>query len=121
MTMKRNTQGRWSAYDSDRWRTERRLFLSERPLCLGCEAVGVVAPAEVVDHIVPHQGNEVIFWDRSRWQSCCKWHHDAVKQTLELRFAKGAIGAADLRLDSAIAVAATKRARLSVGVDGWPA
>jgi 5-methylcytosine-specific restriction protein A len=35
-----------------------------------------MTPATVVDHIVPHRGNQKLFWDRKNWQSLCKTHHD---------------------------------------------
>jgi len=102
------------------WERAAALFKLEHPLCLGCEAVGLVSATEVVDHVVPHKGNRDRFWDRSRWQPCCKWHHDVVKQQLEHRFSKGALTEADLWLNSSAAVAVTKRERNTVGTDGWP-
>lgn len=44
---------------------------------------GIVEPATVVDHVIPHEGDEVLFWDESNWQSLCKTCHDSAKQTLE--------------------------------------
>jgi 5-methylcytosine-specific restriction protein A len=38
---------------------------------------GVVRAANVVDHIVPHKGDQALFWDKNNWQSLCKPHHDA--------------------------------------------
>lgn len=32
--------------------------------------------ATVVDHIVPHCGNQQLFWDTDNWQPLCKKHHD---------------------------------------------
>lgn len=93
------------------WERARLQHLMEHPLCLGCEAVGVVEAAVLVDHVVPHLGDMAAFWDRDGWQSCCRWHHDVVKQQLERRFASGEIGADALRLDSAAAQAATRRMR----------
>jgi 5-methylcytosine-specific restriction protein A len=59
-----------------------------------------VTAADLVDHVVPHKGDAQVFWDRSRWQSACTWHHDVVKQRLEALYAKGLIGEADLWLNS---------------------
>ena len=28
-----------------------------------------------VDHIVPHRGDQKLFWDRSNWQALCHRHH----------------------------------------------
>jgi 5-methylcytosine-specific restriction protein A len=30
----------------------------------------------VVDHIVPHKGEKVAFWNRANWQPLCKRCHD---------------------------------------------
>jgi 5-methylcytosine-specific restriction protein A len=40
-----------------------------------------VVAATVVDHIVPHKGDKVKFWDSSNWQSLCKRCHDAKTAT----------------------------------------
>jgi 5-methylcytosine-specific restriction endonuclease McrA len=77
------------------------------PLCLGCEAIGRVTAAACTDHAVPHKGDRLLFWDSDNWQSACDWHHDVVKQKLELRYAQGKATASDLRLDSLVAVALT--------------
>lgn len=52
------------------------MFLRAYPLCAECERQGRVAPATVVDHIIPHKGNYDLFWDMSNWQSLCKPCHD---------------------------------------------
>ncbi|ASS66387.1 5-methylcytosine-specific restriction enzyme A [Paenibacillus sp. RU4T] len=62
-------------YDS-KWRKARVGFLIKHPLCVTCTAEGAVGAATVVDHIVPHQGDKVLFWDRNNWQGLCKLHHD---------------------------------------------
>ena len=38
---------------------------------------GVVTPAAVVDHVLPHRGDWSLFWDESNWQPLCKPCHDA--------------------------------------------
>ncbi|WP_390622926.1 HNH endonuclease [Ralstonia syzygii] len=35
-----------------------------------------MVPATVVDHIVPHKGDQHLFWRRSNWQALCKACHD---------------------------------------------
>jgi 5-methylcytosine-specific restriction protein A len=62
------------------WQKAREGYLRLHPLCVMCEAQGVVRIATVVDHIDPHRGNMAIFWDSSRWQSLCKPHHDSDAQ-----------------------------------------
>lgn len=59
-----------------RWRRERERFLRSNPLCVHCRSEGRLVPATVVDHIVPHRGDEKLFWDRENWQSLCKRCHD---------------------------------------------
>lgn len=66
-----------------RWEKARRQFLLDHPLCCMCEAEGRLRPATVVDHIVPHKGDEELFWNPSNWQALCKYHHDSVKQRFE--------------------------------------
>jgi 5-methylcytosine-specific restriction protein A len=102
------------------WDKAAATFRQQHPLCLGCSAVGDVEAAQLVDHVVPHKGNAVVFWDRTLWQPACRFHHDVVKQQLEAMYARGSIVAADLWLTSKVAIAITKRERSSVGLDGWP-
>jgi 5-methylcytosine-specific restriction protein A len=44
-----------------------------------------VKVANVVDHNIPHQGNQELFWDESNWQALCKQHHDGEKSEIEGR------------------------------------
>ena len=62
-------------YDA-RWRKARKAFLQKHPLCAECLKKGKATPATVVDHIVPHRGDQKLFWDQSNWQPLCKEHHD---------------------------------------------
>jgi 5-methylcytosine-specific restriction protein A len=60
------------------WRREALRFLVDRPLC-ECElhqAKPDAPAARVVDHIKPHHGDPVLFWDRSNWQALAKRCHD---------------------------------------------
>ncbi len=66
-----------------KWDTARRDWLCWHPLCKMCQDLGRVTPATVVDHIRPHKGNAVLFWDRSNWQSLCVKHHSSFKQIQE--------------------------------------
>lgn len=94
-----------------RWEKARRTFLARAPLCIGCEAIGTVEPAAIVDHVVPHGGDSERFWDTAMWQGCCKWHHDVVKQRLEDRYARRQIGEAELWLNSKAAIELTRTLR----------
>jgi 5-methylcytosine-specific restriction protein A len=61
--------------------------------------------AVLVDHVDPHKGDMVKFWNRDMWQSSCRWHHDVVKKRLEAMLDRGEVAVADLWLTSAAAVA----------------
>ena len=71
-----------------RWQQERKRFLMFNPLCVQCDADGNVVTATVVDHIIPHRGDQQLFWDRSNWQSLCKLHHDRKTATQDSKFAQ---------------------------------
>lgn len=45
------------------------------------------------------------------WQSSCQWHHDVVKQRLELMWARGQIPLDSLWLDSPAALALAAQLR----------
>jgi 5-methylcytosine-specific restriction protein A len=55
-----------------RWRRARAAFLAQHPLCAVCEGRGLVIAATVVDHVVPHRGDERLFWDEGNWAPSCK-------------------------------------------------
>lgn len=59
-----------------RWQKASRQYLRAHPLCRRCKERGVYTKATVVDHIVPHRGDQMLFWDRSNWQPLCKKCHD---------------------------------------------
>ena len=61
---------------NSRWQRARKLFLSRNPLCAECEKQGKYVQATVVDHIVPHKGDQTLFWDEDNWQPLCKRCHD---------------------------------------------
>jgi 5-methylcytosine-specific restriction enzyme A len=87
---------RW--YGTARWRRLRLAQLQLEPLCRKCSEAGLIRAATVVDHVRPHRGNAVLFWDPDNLASLCNPHHDATKQREEA-------GHPSVR----------------VGVDGWPA
>lgn len=93
-------------YDA-RWDRAAAAFKVRHPLCVGCMAVGRVEPAFLIDHIIPHKGNQVLLWDEGNWQSACEWHGNAIKQQLERLWTQGQGSPADLRLDGPKAKALT--------------
>lgn len=94
---KRTTASR--GYGS-RWQRARAEFLRqpENVCCVMCEEEGRTTLATVVDHRVPHRGDEGLFWDRNNWQALCKAHHDGAKQSEEK----------------------SGRKRRVIQLDGWP-
>jgi 5-methylcytosine-specific restriction protein A len=96
-------------------------FKSFNPYCVGCAAIGVMRVAEVVDHILPHRGDEVLMWNDANWQSACAWHHNAIKPLLERMWLAGKLRDVDLKLDSQAAIKLTRqRHRPAIGRDGFP-
>lgn len=65
------------------WQRARAVFLQRNPLCMMCQQQGRIARADVVDHVIPHKGDEVLFWDVSNWQGLCTAHHSSTKQRIE--------------------------------------
>ncbi len=93
-----------------RWQRARLVFLADHPFCVMCEKAGLLNVGTLhmdgtpelnrrriglrVDHILPHRGDQALFWDKSNWQPLCADHHDIVKQRQEQQGAsiKGAVG-----------------------------
>lgn len=65
------------------WRKAREDYLRSHPLCVMCRDQNLLTGATVVDHKVPHKGDQTLFWDQDNWQSLCKPHHDGAKQSEE--------------------------------------
>lgn len=90
----------WAAYDKDRasasergydvrWQEYRQLYLRHNPLCVLCLKQGKHTQASVVDHINPHKGNMVLFWDSNNHQSLCRSCHDTkTRQEINKRKSK---------------------------------
>jgi 5-methylcytosine-specific restriction enzyme A len=72
-----------------RWQQARERYLELHPLCVMCERNGFVRAATVVDHKIPHRGDQVLFWEETNWQSLCKPCHDIVKAREEAAAARG--------------------------------
>ena len=61
-------------YNTKRWRTVRGLVLQGNPLCVNCEATGLITVAQMVDHIEPVRlGGK--FWDTDNLQPLCNSCH----------------------------------------------
>lgn len=48
-----------------------------------CLADGRTTAASVVDHKIPHKGDDALFWDETNHQSLCKPCHDGRKARIE--------------------------------------
>lgn len=68
-----------------KWRKRRAQFLSENLYCSMCKKTGKTTLATVVDHIQPHRGDELLFWDQNNWQGLCSHHHNSSKAIEEIR------------------------------------
>jgi 5-methylcytosine-specific restriction enzyme A len=69
-----------------RWTAIRNVHLADHPLCVKCEARGLVVEATVVDHITPHCGNEELLHDTNNLQSLCKSCHGRKSATSDGAF-----------------------------------
>ncbi len=57
-------------YRTAKWQHVRSAYLSRKPLCERCEAMGLTTPARIVDHIIPiKQGGDWFVF--SNLQSLC--------------------------------------------------
>lgn len=63
------------------WQQARLRFLKSHPLCVACEAAGVFTQATVVDHRIPHRGDQALFWDKDNWAAMCAPCHNSKTQT----------------------------------------
>jgi len=54
---------------------------------------GHIVAANVVDHVTPHRGNHLLFWDEANWQSLCTAHHSSTKSRIEHGSAPQQVGA----------------------------
>lgn len=61
-----------------KWQKQSKLYLKSHVYCALClkKEPPVYTRATVVDHIIPHRGDQRLFWDRSNWQPLCKQCHD---------------------------------------------
>ena len=63
-------------YSSKLWKAIRRSHLNNNPLCVYCLDIGLLTPANVVDHIIPHRNNTKLAFDVNNLQSCCDFCHN---------------------------------------------
>lgn len=79
-----------------RWTTASKAFRLLYPLCgmrpptadgtfvppvmSGCFVEQRTTPATLTDHVIPHRGDEVLFWAETNWQSLCDHCHNRKTQ-----------------------------------------
>lgn len=75
----------WRAwYNTARWKALRLDVLTAAGFaCARCGRLDGNTTRLVADHVVPHRGDEQLFWDRSNLQCLCKPCHDRDKQREE--------------------------------------
>lgn len=83
-------------YNKARWAKRSRAQRRAYPLCEMCLLDQRICRADVADHVIPHRGDEKLFWE-GELQSLCKICHDKSKRFQELRGYKP-----------------------DIGIDGWP-
>lgn len=77
-----------------RWQKYRKGWLRQHPLCgdrlagssaehSRCVRDGRATAATDVDHIVPHRGDQALFWNPENHQSLCGLCHDSFKPQFE--------------------------------------
>ena len=76
----RPSRARSKSLYGQRWKFARAEFLRLHPLC-ECDECGAgskrIRPANVVDHRIPHHGDERLFWDQSNWVAMATECHNA--------------------------------------------
>jgi hypothetical protein len=110
---------RQRGYSGD-WDAIARAFKQQYPFCLGCWAVGLETPTEIVDHVQPLVNDRDRLLDSTNLQPACRWHHDVCKRALEQQWRLKHVPASALRLDSQQAMKLTReRYPIPIGADGY--
>jgi 5-methylcytosine-specific restriction endonuclease McrA len=68
------------------------MFLTDpkNAYCVDCLAQGRRMFAQVVDHVIPHQGDLALFWDRRNWAPRCASCHNRKTATVDGGFGRSA-------------------------------
>jgi 5-methylcytosine-specific restriction enzyme A len=74
-------------YGTARWKRRRADQLAREPLCRRCLAQGRRTRATVANHIRPHRGDEILFW-QGELESVCASCHSGVIQAEEIAAGK---------------------------------
>ena len=79
----RDTRPHRHMYQQQAWRKLSKRHRQANPLCVLCEARGLTTPAELVDHVTPHDGDMTLFLDGANIQSLCGTCHSRDKARIE--------------------------------------
>lgn len=71
-------------YKSTKWQNYRSKFLGHNKLCYGCGKY-----ASVADHLVPHQGDEHLFWKTDNIIPLCEKCHNTITALFDRFYKKG--------------------------------
>jgi 5-methylcytosine-specific restriction enzyme A len=59
-----------------KWTRYRKVYLAYHPFCVDPRRIhGPLVPSEEVDHIIPHCGDMILFWDPANHQALCTTCH----------------------------------------------
>ncbi len=61
-------------YDAE-WKALRAQYARAHPLCQDCLNDGRSVPVAIVDHVIPHRGNDALRLAWSNLRSLCRHHH----------------------------------------------
>ena len=78
-------------HDKALWHRRARRQLQREPLCAMCLADGRVVAARIADHVEPHRGDPIKFWN-GKLQSLCAHCHESRKKRFEHRGYDNTIG-----------------------------
>lgn len=62
-------------YNSKVWRTLRKKYISQYPLCAAHEAADLIVPATVVDHVIPMSAGGAKLSTRNLQSLCAECHN----------------------------------------------
>ncbi len=70
-------------YDED-WARHSKAFLKENPRCYACGK-----KSEVTDHLVPHKGDENLFWKTDNYIPLCHSCHNRITSLFDFKHVAG--------------------------------
>jgi 5-methylcytosine-specific restriction protein A len=65
-------------YSTEKWRKLSITFRKRNPLCVHCDANGLVRPAVLVDHIKPAKAHPELFFEWRNLRALCQKCHNSI-------------------------------------------